>query len=191
MPGADRASADGLSAAAERDLRPAGHAVCARRMPAGRGAACSPSSARAAAPARRPARRPGRSPPTLAREDVIVVSGMARGVDSCAHEGALEAGGPHHRRARLRRGRDLSAGKRPAGSRAYWITAARVVSEYPPGTPPHAGNFPARNRIISGMTPGRAAGGGREELRRDDHRQLRHWIRAGTCSPCRAASTPR
>ena len=89
----------------------------------------------------------------LAREDVIVVSGMARGVDSCAHEGTLSASG----RTIAVFGCGVDVIYPPENDRlASQIleNGGALVSEYPPGTPPHAGNFPARNRIISGMTPG-------------------------------------
>lgn len=89
----------------------------------------------------------------LAREDVIVVSGMARGVDSCAHEGALSSPG----RTVAVFGCGVDVIYPPENDRlASQIleNGGALVSEYPPGTPPHAGNFPARNRIISGMTPG-------------------------------------
>ena len=86
----------------------------------------------------------------LAARGVIVVSGLARGVDSAAHRGALH-GRPHGRRARLGPSTDLSAPS-TARSRARSPDAALVVSEYPPGTPPLPFHFPLRNRLISGLS---------------------------------------
>ena len=86
----------------------------------------------------------------LAGHGITVVSGLARGVDSIAHQTALKAGGrtigvlgsgvdkiypPEHRQL----------AERMANNGA-------IVSDYAPGTPPDASNFPPRNRIISGLS---------------------------------------
>ena len=85
----------------------------------------------------------------LASRGIAVVSGMARGVDSAAHRGALSTGTtvavfgsgadviypPEHR--------DLARQIRTAGA---------IVSELAPGTPPRQQFFPLRNRIVSGLT---------------------------------------
>ena len=89
---------------------------------------------------------------TLARAGFVTVSGMALGNDSAAHRGALRAGGLTV--AVLAGGPDVCYPPRNLGLMGDIMLSGAVVSEYPPGTPPHAGNFPARNRIISGMTPG-------------------------------------
>jgi DNA processing protein len=86
----------------------------------------------------------------LARRGVAIVSGLARGIDSMAHKGALEAGG--ETAGVLGCGVDICY---PSENRALMAKVAEggcVVSEYPPGTPPLPGHFPARNRIISGLS---------------------------------------
>ncbi len=83
---------------------------------------------------------------------VTVVSGMARGIDICAHLGALEAHGDTI--AVLGCGTDVVY---PADKSAVYEQICReglMLSEYIPGTGPLHGNFPARNRIISGLSRG-------------------------------------
>jgi len=86
----------------------------------------------------------------LARNGVTVVSGLARGVDAIAHQTALKAGG--RTVAVLGNGVDRVY---PPEHRALadQITASgALISDYAPGTPPDASNFPPRNRIISGLS---------------------------------------
>lgn len=88
----------------------------------------------------------------MAHNGITVVSGLARGVDAVAHQGALNAGGrtiavlgngvdriypPEHRRLAER-----------------IIDCGALISDYAPGTPPEGINFPPRNRIISGLSLG-------------------------------------
>lgn len=88
----------------------------------------------------------------LAEAGFGVVSGMARGIDAAAHQGALEAPGPTV--AVLGCGVDVVY---PAENRRLMSEISQqglVLSEFPPGTGPVAGNFPVRNRIISGLAKG-------------------------------------
>jgi len=86
----------------------------------------------------------------LAGAGLVVVSGLARGVDSAAHRGALGGGGATV--AVLGSGVDVLYPPEHAPlAREIEIDGA-VVSELAPGTPPHAGFFPRRNRIISGLS---------------------------------------
>jgi DNA processing protein len=85
----------------------------------------------------------------LAVAGVPIVSGMALGIDSAAHEGALEVGG--FTVAVLAGAANLAYPRSRA--RLYERIAAEglVVSELPPGTAPHRWSFPARNRIMAGL----------------------------------------
>lgn len=86
----------------------------------------------------------------LARAGVVVVSGMARGIDSAAHRGALAGNGCTV--AVLGCGPDIVY---PPENRRLMeqITATgAVVSEFPPGTAPEPWHFPVRNRLISGLS---------------------------------------
>ncbi len=90
---------------------------------------------------------------TLAREDVTIVSGMAYGVDAAAHEGALIGMG--RTVAVLGCGADVIYPKEHEELYHRILdNGGSVISEYVPGTLPKPGNFPARNRIISGMCQG-------------------------------------
>ncbi len=86
----------------------------------------------------------------LAGAGVQIISGMAWGIDGKAHEGALEGGGDTY--AVLGCGVDICY---PSGHRKIYeamIQRGGILSEQPPGMPPIAGHFPARNRIISGLS---------------------------------------
>lgn len=102
-------------------------------------------SRRATSYGREMARELGRD---LAREGVTVVSGLAFGIDACAHRGALEAGSTV---AVLGCGPDIAY---PASHRSLWRQVAErglVLSELPPGTGAWRWTFPARNRIVAGL----------------------------------------
>jgi DNA processing protein len=87
----------------------------------------------------------------LAAAGLVVVSGLARGVDTKAHEGALCAGGITV--AVLAHGLDRIYPPEN-GELAQRITeqGGCLVTEYPSGTPPHRRHFPARNRILAGLS---------------------------------------
>ncbi len=88
----------------------------------------------------------------LAAHNICVVSGLARGVDTAAHRGALEAGGPTI--AVLGCGIDRIYPPENAQIFHQICEKNAIISEYAPGTPPLAGHFPGRNRIISGLSRG-------------------------------------
>jgi DNA processing protein len=88
----------------------------------------------------------------LAQYGFTVVSGLARGVDSLAHQGALQAGG----RTIAVLGSGINVVYPPEHRRLYEAIRVQgaVVSEFPFDTKPDRWNFPRRNRIISGLTLG-------------------------------------
>lgn len=86
----------------------------------------------------------------LAARGAIVVSGLARGIDSAAHEGALQAGGVTI--AVLGSGTDVIYPPEHRALADRVTGSGAVVSELPPGTQPRPLHFPARNRIISGLS---------------------------------------
>ncbi|HVG56856.1 MAG TPA: DNA-processing protein DprA [Vicinamibacterales bacterium] len=85
----------------------------------------------------------------LASAGITVVSGLARGVDSAAHRGALDAG---QTIAVLGSGVDLIYPREHIELADRIADRGLVISEYPPGTPPLPFHFPMRNRLISGLS---------------------------------------
>lgn len=85
----------------------------------------------------------------LAARGVTVVSGLARGVDSAAHRGALVHG---RTVAVLGSGPDVMYPREHTSLADEIARDGAVLSEYPPGTSPLAFHFPQRNRIISGLS---------------------------------------
>jgi DNA processing protein len=88
----------------------------------------------------------------LAAAGVTVVSGMARGIDGIAHQTALLGGG--RTVAVLGCGPDVAYPPEHRALAERIVAQGAVLSEYPPGRQPDAQNFPARNRLISGLSLG-------------------------------------
>jgi len=88
----------------------------------------------------------------LSDAGVTIVSGLALGVDSAAHRGGLRGRGATV--AVLGTGLDVMYPKRSEPLAKDIAETGTLVSEFPLGTPPTAGNFPRRNRLISGLSRG-------------------------------------
>ncbi|WZL74830.1 DNA-processing protein DprA [Clostridiaceae bacterium 35-E11] len=88
----------------------------------------------------------------LAKKNITVISGMAYGIDTAAHRGALDHGG--RTVAVLGCGLDICYPKSNYNLMLEIEEKGAILSEYPIGTKPLSGNFPARNRIISGIAKG-------------------------------------
>ncbi|CFX64001.1 DNA recombination-mediator protein A [Syntrophomonas zehnderi OL-4] len=88
----------------------------------------------------------------LSLQGMVIVSGMARGIDTEAHRGALEAGG----KTAAVLGSGLNVIYPPENARLYTeiISQGVVISEFPPQAHPEPGHFPLRNRVISGLSRG-------------------------------------
>ena len=86
----------------------------------------------------------------LGREGSVVVSGLARGIDSAAHDGALDSGTI----AVIAGGIDIFYPPENQARQEALFERGLVLAEMPPGSEPRARHFPYRNRIIAGMTVG-------------------------------------
>jgi DNA processing protein len=144
----------------------------------------------------------------LARAGVRVVSGLAAGIDEAAHRGALAAG-PRGAGtvAVLGRGLDVTYPPEHGDLQEAIAASGLLVSEHPPGTPPHPGHFPRRNRLVAALsdvvvvaeararsgallTAGRALELGREVMAvpgpvtRDEHRGCHRLLKRGEAALC-------
>ncbi|HEX6071988.1 MAG TPA: DNA-processing protein DprA [Sphingomicrobium sp.] len=86
----------------------------------------------------------------LGQHDLVVVSGLARGIDSAAHDGALESGTI----GVVAGGLDIFYPPENEERQKALYERGLVLAEMPPGTEPRARHFPYRNRIIAGMSQG-------------------------------------
>lgn len=86
----------------------------------------------------------------LAKNKITIISGMARGIDTASHKGALDAGG--RTIAILGSGIDVIYPRENADLFAGIIKNGAVISEFALGTPPFRHNFLQRNRLVSGIS---------------------------------------
>ena len=89
---------------------------------------------------------------SLATAGIGIISGLARGIDTYAHKGALEASAITY--GVLGCGIDICYPRENIEIYMAMQNQGGIISEYPPGEKPYASNFPMRNRIISGLSDG-------------------------------------
>ncbi len=119
----------------------------------------------------------------LANRGMAIFSGMARGVDSAAHKGALDAGGKTV--AVWGTGLDVVYPKENKRLAEQIVTTGgAIVTEFPMGTFPAPQNFPIRNRMLSGLSVGVLVIEAAEYSGRALRRAAR-WSRIATCTRCR------
>lgn len=87
----------------------------------------------------------------LAQQGYTITSGLASGIDAAAHEGALSAG---HTIAALATGPDLAFPRSNEALYEQICEKGAVITEHPPGVPALRSHFPARNRLIAGLSMG-------------------------------------
>ncbi|MFN8373485.1 MAG: DNA-processing protein DprA [Anaerolineae bacterium] len=88
----------------------------------------------------------------LAQNDITIISGLAQGIDEAAHRGALDGGG--RTVAVSACGINTIYPEQHIELAHQIVESGAVITEFPIGTPPIRGNFPRRNRIMSGMALG-------------------------------------
>ena len=137
----------GLSGASQKYKRPAQGALLYRRHQAAGKKLAVVGSRKCSEYGRTTAMRIGE---TAARNNVTVVSGMAKGIDRFAHLGALKAGGKTI--AVLGCGVNICYPKENRELYERIASQGLLISELPPDTPPAPYTFPQRNRIISGLS---------------------------------------
>ncbi len=86
----------------------------------------------------------------LSQHQITIVSGMAAGIDACAHQSCLDCNGQTI--AVLGTGVDVVYPRSNERLYQHILETGLIVSEYPDGTPPDRGHFPRRNRIIAGLS---------------------------------------